>query len=93
MYKVTPYTQSQAKKIGVRVFASDNPRKKLDVYDATSGLYITSVGAKEYKDFPTWKELRGQDYADKRRELYYKRHKKDASVEGTRGWYAAKLLW
>ena len=32
MYKITPYTYSQAKRLGVTIKPSTNPTKKIDVF-------------------------------------------------------------
>lgn len=91
-YSITPYTRQQAKRLHVKVFPSDNPKYKLDVYDL-KGNYITSCGAMGYADYPTYWKLDGKEYADKRRALYKQRHEKDRHVRGSRGYYADQLLW
>ena len=75
MYKITAYTKKQAKKFNVVVKPSKNPKKKLDVF--RNGHLIARVGAKGYDDYPTfWKKF-GKQYADYKRSLYKRRHKKD----------------
>jgi hypothetical protein len=91
MYNITEYTKQKARDIGVTVSNSSNPKKKLDVFK--SGKKIASVGAVGYGDYPTFLNLDGKTYADKRRKLYKQRHSKDLSVVGSNGWYANKLLW
>lgn len=92
LYQITPYTKKQAKRLGVQIFPSDNPKKKIEVYDK-NGLFITYVGASGYKDFPTYVEERGVEYANKRRQLYKMRHEKDRHKVGSAGYYADQLLW
>jgi hypothetical protein len=92
MYHILPYTYKQAKRLGVKIFPSDNPKYKLEVYDK-NGLFITYCGGYGYKDYPTYIEERGKDYADKRRALYKIRHQKDRTKVGSRGYYADQLLW
>jgi hypothetical protein len=92
MYNITPYTYKKAKDLGVRVFPSDNPRYKIEIY-GKDGLFMFYVGGKGYKDFPTYIDEKGIEYANKRRELYKKRHQKDRARVGSRGWYADQLLW
>jgi hypothetical protein len=92
LYQITPYTKKQAKRLGVQIFPSDNPKKKIEVYDK-NGLFITYIGASGYKDYPTYVEERGLEYANKRRQLYKKRHEKDRHKVGTAGYYADQLLW
>jgi hypothetical protein len=90
-YNILPYSFNQAKKIGVKIIPSDNPKYKIDVF-TDEGEYITSIGARGYKDFPTYMQEKGHEYANKRRELYHKRHNKE-NIEGTRGWFSLHILW
>jgi hypothetical protein len=90
-YTITSYTYKQAKKLGVTVKPSTNKTKKIDVYK--KGKKVASVGARGYRDFPTFMKLNGKKYAQTRRRLYKMRHEKDRHVKGSRGFYADKLLW
>ena len=92
MYKILPYTIKQAKKLNVIVQPSIKKYKKLDVF-SKDGTYICSVGALGYKDYPTYIEENGLEYANKRRILYKLRHKNDLNIIGSKGFYADKLLW
>ena len=92
-YKILPYTEKQAKKLGVRVYPSLRPNKKIDVFNEDFTELLASVGARGYKDFPTYILEEGLEYAKKRRALYKKRHQKDRTIKGSAGWYADKLLW
>ncbi len=93
MYTITDYTKEQAKKLGVEVKQSTKKNKKIDIYDERDGQYITSVGQLGYKDYPTYIKENGKEYADKRREQFYKRFGKKAEKPYTNAYYAAKLLW
>lgn len=89
MYSITPWTQRQARKLGLEVKPSRKQGKKIDVF--REGHLIGSVGAKGYGDYGTYLEEEGKDYAKARRRLYHKRHtegKKDS-----RAWLAWNLLW
>ena len=90
-YTITSYTYKQAKKLGVTVKPSTNKTKKIDVYK--KGKKVASVGARGYRDFPTFMKLNGKKDAQTRRRLYKMRHEKDRHVKGSRGFYADKLLW
>lgn len=90
-YKITSYTKTQAEKLGVKVTASKTKGKKIDVIK--DGKKVASVGAIGYGDYPTFKETKGKEYAEKRRKLYKQRHEKDRHVKGSKGFYADKLLW
>jgi len=97
MYKIKPYTFQRALELGVRVFPSTNPKYKIDVFDWNKN-YIISIGSPSYKDFPTYIEEKGLDYALKRRDLYHKRHKREIDLLGdrwlgSRSYYAWNLLW
>jgi hypothetical protein len=87
MYQITDYTLKRAKEMGVTVKPSTNPKKKLDVYQ--DGEKIASIGAIGYKDYPTYWKEKGKAFADKRKELYHKRHTKDTLNEQLALW----LLW
>jgi len=91
-YTITDYTRKQAKKLGVRVELSKNPKKKLDVYDKY-GLKLCSIGSSNYYDYPTYLEVFGKEVAEKRRKLYKQRHEKDRHIIGSPGFFSDKLLW
>lgn len=71
---------------------SDNPKNKIEVYDK-NGIFITYAWGAGYKDFPTYIAEKGQEYANKRRALYKKRHEKDRHKVGSASYYADQLLW
>jgi hypothetical protein len=79
MYQITQYTKDRAKELGVTVQPSSNPKKKLDVYK--DGVFLHSIGAIGYSDFPSYLRDRGREYAEKRRELYHIRHTKETLGE------------
>jgi len=91
MYNILPYTYKKAKELGVEVYPSKNKKYKIDVFKNNSFLF--SIGASCYKDYTTYTKELGLEYANKRRELYKKRHQKDRTVIGSRGYYADRLLW
>ncbi len=91
-YHITDYTKYKAKVLGVQVRPSNNLKYKLDVYDL-NGNFITSCGANGYKDYPTYINERGIEYANKRKKLYKQRHNKDRLTYGSRGWFSDNLLW
>lgn len=91
MYKITNYSKSRAKELGVVIKPSTNSLKKLDVYK--DGRKLASIGAKKYGDYPTFLEKYGKDYADKRRKLYKKRHQRDRLIKNTPGFFADYILW
>jgi len=92
VYKILPYTKARARRINVIVRPSKRKGKKVDVYDR-QGNYITSVGAKGYLDYASYRKLYGREMAEKRRKLYKMRHKKDRKIRNTPGWFADQLLW
>jgi hypothetical protein len=92
MYKITDYSYNQAQKLNVNIKPSKKGNFKVDVHDI-AGNYITSIGDKNYNDYPTYIQNYGKEYADERRKLYKKRHEKDRKVKNSRGFYADKILW
>ena len=90
-YEIKQYTIDQAKKYGYEVKVSKNMKKKLDVYK--DNIKIGSIGNSKYKDFPTYIQENGLDYAKVKRALYHNRHKKDIEIRGSNGWLASILLW
>ncbi len=89
MYTIKDYSFKQAKKLGVIIKPSNTSNYKIDVFDK-NGDYITSIGNKNYSDFPTYILSHGIDYANRRRYLYHLRHKKDNQL---RGILSLNLLW
>ena len=89
-YNIKQYSYAQAKKIGVNIYPSKKPNKKIDVYK--DGIYVCSIGDNEMMDYPTYIIKDGKKYADERKRLYHIRHKSD-NRKGTRGWYALNILW
>ena len=90
-YEIKQYTIDQAKKYGYTVKVAQNKKKKLDVYK--DNVKIASIGDTLYKDYPTHIQENGKTFANIRRALYYKRHKKDIEVKGSNGWLSSILLW
>lgn len=89
-YNIQPHTYEQAKRLGVTVKVSSNPKKKIDVFK--DGKKVASVGASGYKDYPTY--LReDKKLAEEKRKAYKARHERDRKKIGSAGWYADQLLW
>jgi hypothetical protein len=89
MYQILPYTQRQARRIGVEVKPSRKIDKKLDVF--RGGLFIGSIGSKGMGDFPTYLRTKSKKFADERRRLYHLRHK-DGPVDSP-AFLSKRLLW
>ena len=91
-YNIKQYSYTQAKKLGVSIYPSKKPDKKIDVYK--DGIYVCSIGEKEAMDYSSYilNTTYGKKYAEERRRLYHIRHKKDNKV-GTKGWYALNIFW
>jgi hypothetical protein len=92
-YEIQPQTMKRARQLNVLVYPSENPKYKIDVYNGDDGLFICSVGARGYSDYPTYIKTRGKFFADNRRRLYVLRHTNDIQRVGSRGWWAYRLLW
>lgn len=93
MYDIKTYSYKQADKLGLIIKPSIKSNKKIDVFDKKDNQYITSVGDIRYGDYPSYLEVLGKDYADKRRVAFHKRFKTDTLKPYTNIYYSAKLLW
>tara|TARA_R110002126_G_scaffold290431_2_gene447363 strand:- start:82 stop:399 length:318 start_codon:yes stop_codon:yes gene_type:complete len=105
MYEITNYTFNRLdelnKKIDgqISIEPSTNKKKKIDIF--INGNKTNSIGAIKdngvpYLDYPNYIKIKGKEYADKRRELYYKRHSKEYDIkddEITNSFFAKWLLW
>jgi hypothetical protein len=95
-YKITDYTRSRAKSLGVTVRQSRTKGKKIDVLK--NGVKVAAVGALGYADYPTFMQMENagsipKGTAKRRRLAYKSRHAKDRKVRGSAGYYADQLLW
>lgn len=89
-YNITKYSYRRAKKLGVAIKPSSNPKKKIDVYKGNKK--IASIGAMGYKDYPTFMKI-NKTLAKERRRRYKTRHQKDRFNKGSPGYYADQILW
>ncbi len=88
---LSDHSKKQAKRIGVTIRPSKKKGKKIDVYD--DGKLVASVGASGYMDYASYLAKEGKEEADKRRNMYKKRHEKNRHKKGTPSYYADQLLW
>jgi Mn-dependent DtxR family transcriptional regulator len=84
MYVITDWSKQQAKKLGVELRPSSNPKKKIDVYKG--GKKLASIGDINYQDYGMYLQTKGKAYADERRRLYRIRHKGENN-------FSLKILW
>jgi hypothetical protein len=91
MYVITEYSKQQAKKLGVELRPSSNPKKKIDVYK--DGKKVASIGASNFGDYGTFLKTKGKAHADERRRLYRLRHNGEQNKIGSNGYYSWFLLW
>jgi hypothetical protein len=89
MYQIKKYSFDRAKKLNVIIKPSSKSNYKIDVFDKKNN-YITSIGNKNYLDYPSYIEEKGLEYANKRRYLYHLRHKNDNQIKG---FFALNILW
>lgn len=90
-YTITKYTRDKARKLGVTVKNSTDPKKKIDVFK--DGVKIASVGAIGYGDYPTFMKEKGKILADGHRSSYKMRHDRYRHRVGSNSYYADQLLW
>jgi len=91
VYTITDYSKKQAEKYDVIIKPSKKKNKKIDVYKGDK--LIASIGQKGYSDYGKFLESDGKEYADKKRNLYKKRHQKNRIIKNTPGFWADKILW
>lgn len=95
MYNIKQYSYDKAKHLGVIIKPSTNKNKKIDVFNS-NGKKISSIGAINYKDYPTYIQEKGIDYANERKRLYHLRHKIENDIKDgrlTNSFWAKYLLW
>ena len=93
-YVITPEIRRRASSLGVIVKPSTNTSKKIDVYQ--NNRLIAQIGQANAMDYHLWVKEKGVEYANKRRDLYYKRHPYNVkTIKGvyTADYLAKKLLW
>ena len=91
VYSISSYSKAQAKKLGVEIQLSSNPKKKIDVFK--KGIKVASIGATGFGDYGFFLKTKGRAYADERRRLYRIRHKGEDKVSGSNGYWSLKILW
>jgi hypothetical protein len=92
-YIISEYSYRKAKDLNVELKPAENKHKKIGVWK--NGKHVVDIGARNYKDYPTYlaMEERGEvpkGYAMERKRLYKLRHKYD---KGPAGFYANRILW
>ena len=96
VYIIKRHSFVQAKKLGVQIKPSTNPKKKIDVFK--KGKKVASIGAIGYNDYPTYLKFEKMGVvpkgtANKKRKAYKKRHQQHRNKKGTPSFYADKILW
>lgn len=94
-YNIKDIQLKKAKRLGVEIKPSTNPKKKLDVFNK-KGEKIASIGATGYKDYGTYLQELPKKDADKKRKNYLARHAKEPKMKDgkrTNSYYADKILW
>ena len=93
-YQIKDIQRKKAKREGVTIKPSKNPKKKLDVFKKDKK--VASIGATGYKDYATYMKEDGKDVAEKKRKNYLKRHSKEPKTKDgkkTNSYYADTILW
>jgi hypothetical protein len=88
-YTITNYSKQKAKEYDVIIKPSKKKNKKIDVYK--DDKLIASIGAIGYSDYGNFLESDGKEYADKKRNLYRKRHRND--LNSGKGLWSSRILW
>ena len=94
-YKILPYTYKKLDELNkklrenITIKPSRKGYYKIDVFNG--GSYLFSVGDKRYLSYPEYLKVAGKEYANKRRELYYKRF--GIAPKYSKQWFSSHLLW
>ena len=91
-YKISDHSKKQASLLNLVIKPSKNKDKKIDVF-THDGKFICSIGDILYNDFSRYIEMYDLTYANKRRELYHKRHQKGINIVNSKQYLAARILW
>jgi hypothetical protein len=96
MYKLNDDMIAKAKEIGLQIFASDNLKKKIEVYDE-DGLFLYYIGNRNLPDYYLYRELENLNYikkgtANKKRDEYYKKHQVKIE-QGGKAFVSYYILW
>jgi len=96
-YNISDATYKIAKQLGLEIFPADKLDKKLEVYDAKTGIFLFYVGDSRYMDYHLYldyenKGLVPKGTANDRKRLYHIRHKNDIEIS-RKSYIGAKLLW
>ena len=101
MYKITKYSYNRVKELNkklgkeiVEIKPSKLKNKKIAVF--IHGKKVVDIGDIRYSDFPTFTKEKGKKFADKRRELYWKRHANEKIIKDnmiTKSAWAKWVLW
>lgn len=89
-YIISDRTKEIAKSLNIDIRPSTKKSKKIDVYTPQG---ILSIGTRSYPDYHEYIEMKGLEYANKRREMYMKRHSKDILSQKGKGFYSFIFLW
>ena len=90
MYKIFKRQHAIAKALGVILKPSKRLNKKIGVY-TPQGQKLCDIGDSRYLDYAQYLKRYGKAFADKRKDAYWQRHKKDVNTGC--GYYAARILW
>ena len=91
-YKISDHSKKQAALLNLIIKPSKNKDKKIDVF-THDGEFICSIGDILYNDFSRYIEMYDLTYANKRRELYHKRHQKGINIVNSKQYLSARILW
>ena len=96
MYKVNDEMIAKAEELGLEIFASENPKKKLEVYDE-NGLFLYYIGNRNNPDYYLYRELENLNLvpagtANKKRDEYYKKYQHKIE-QGKSAFVNYYLLW
>jgi hypothetical protein len=91
-YTIKQRIRDNAKRIGVEIKLSKNPKKKIDVFNK-EGKKLASIGDINYSDYAHYIDDKGLVFANVRKKIYGIHHINDMNVKNSPGYYSKQLLW
>ena len=91
-YKISEYSKKPAALLNLVIKPSKNKNKKIDVY-THNNEFLHEIGNILYNDYARYIEMYNLIYANKKRDLYHKRHQKGINIVNSKQYLSARILW
>jgi hypothetical protein len=100
-YIITDYSKNRLQELNnaldtdkITIKPAEDITKKIDIF--INNKKIATIGDNNYEDYPNYILKNGLEFANKRKELYYARHSKEADIKDnkiTNSLWTRYLLW